>query len=84
MAKGRGYGAKAADEPKPVVDKGKLAALKTAKAAGSPLAGGGRSTTGLDAVTVANISIRDRKGGEAFDKAFEALEREARRAERAR
>jgi len=39
---------------------------------------------GLDAVTVANISIGDKKGGEAFDKAFEAPEREARRAERGR
>ncbi len=89
MAKGRGYGAKAADpkDPKAPAAKtgGKLDALAAGAKASSPLSSsGGRPTSGLDAVTVANINIRDPKGAEAFDKAWERMEAEAKRAERGR
>lgn len=88
MAKGRGFGSKAAKDDKDPKAKdkgaGKIEALRRGAASSSPLGrSGGRSSGGLDAATVANINIRDPKGGEAFDKAFEALERQARRAERA-
>lgn len=86
LAKGRGFGGpklEAKEEPKTGKGAEKIDALVRGRAAGSPLGGsGGRPSSGLDAATVANINIRDPKGGEAFDKAFEALERKAKRAER--
>lgn len=84
MAKGRGFGKPADPKPNdPAKGAGKLDAVKRGQAAASPLGGaGGRATSGLDVTTVANINIRDPKGAEAFDKAFEALERRAKAAER--
>lgn len=82
MAKGRGFG-KAEAKPEPKTDK--IEALQRGQQASSPLSRtAGRTTAGLDAVTVANIDIHTAKGAEAFDKAFEALERKAKAAERGR
>lgn len=80
LAKGRGFGKAAPADPK---KPGKLDALARGQRTTSPLSrSGGRPSNGLDAVTVSNINIRDPKGGEAFDKAWAAMEREAKRAER--
>lgn len=82
LAKGRGFGTKVADEPK---KPGKLDALARGQRTTSPLSrSGGRPSNGLDAVTVSNINIHDPKGAEAFDKAWAAMEREAKRNERGR
>lgn len=96
MAKGRGYGAKGgqAQAPaergadgrfKPAPTGGKLDTVANGQRATSPLGrAGGRPNPGLDARTIGNINIRDKKGGEAFDKAFAAYERQAKAAERGR
>ncbi|MBL8773886.1 MAG: hypothetical protein JNK30_21040 [Phenylobacterium sp.] len=86
MAKGRGYGKAAAKDGAEVKPGGgKLDALKRGQQASSPLSRtGGRTTASLDVATVANIDIHDAKGAEAFDKAFAALERRAKAAERGR
>lgn len=77
LAKGRGFGVKTPTDPK---KPSKLEALERGQRNASPLSRtGGRPSNGLDAVTVANINIRDPKGGEAFDKAWDAMEREATR-----
>lgn len=85
LAKGRGFGT---GKPGPGQGEqpGKVSKLdelaKGARAA-SPLSrSGGRPSNGLDATTVANINIRDPKGAEAFDKAWDAMEREAKRTAR--
>lgn len=79
LAKGRGFGTKANPTPDPKKPS-KLDALERGQRATSPLGrAGGRATNGLDAETIANINIRDPKGGEAFDKAWEAMERQQRR-----
>lgn len=94
MAKGRGYGAKGGQAPaerdaagrfKPALTGGKLDTVANGQRATSPLGrAGGRPNPGLDARTIGNINIRDKKGGEAFDKAFAAYERQAKAAERGR
>jgi len=96
MAKGRGYGAKGGQSQapaergadgrfKPAPAGGKLDTVANGQRATSPLGrAGGRPNPGLDARTIGSINIRDKKGGEAFDKAFEAYERQARAAERGR
>lgn len=84
LAKGRGFG-KATPPAAPAKKGGKLDALATAQRSASALSRtGGRPANGLDAATVANINIRTEKGGEAFDKAWAAMEAEARRNERGR
>jgi hypothetical protein len=77
MAKGRGYGkAAAADGATP--SKTKLGDVARGQRAASPLStGGGRAASGLDAATIANIDIRTKKGRESFERAFEAVERQA-------
>jgi hypothetical protein len=78
MAKGRGYGKKAADPKEPKAADTKLKDLARGSRATSPLSrAGGRAPTGLDAQTIASIDIRSKKGREAFEKAFDAMERQA-------
>lgn len=87
LAKARGFGKAKGEDPAPKGKPGKaqVSELIRGAKASSPLSrSGGRASTGLDAATVANINIRDRKGGEAFDAAFERMETEAKRAERGR
>jgi hypothetical protein len=84
LAKGRGFGTQGKGDP---IDPklaakgaaaGKLDALERGQRATSPLSrGGGRTPTGLDAATVGNINIRSREGKDAFEKAFDMLERQA-------
>lgn len=79
LAKGRGFGVKTPPTPDPKKPS-RLDALERGQRATSPLArSGGRPSNGLDAETISNINIRDPKGAEAFDKAWEAMERQARR-----
>lgn len=81
LAKGRGFGTQAAEpaaDPKLGKGAGKLDALERGQRATSPLSrGGGRAPAGLDAATVGNINIRSKAGADAFEKAFEQLERQA-------
>jgi hypothetical protein len=90
LAKGRGYvkGGKPAGEggqEKAKAGRDRVGELIRGAKAANPLGGGGgRPADGLDAATVANINIRDPKGAEAFDKAWERMEAEAKRAERSR
>lgn len=90
LAKGRGYGAAAAepakviaDPVKEVKDTGKLADLVRGQRATSPLSSaGGRAPAELDAATIGNISIRSKEGKDAFEKAFDKLEQQAKAAGR--
>lgn len=78
LAKGRGYSGQAADPGRVGKEKGKLADVARGQRATSPLSqGGGRTPAGLDATTVGNINIRSKEGAAAFEKAFDALERQA-------
>lgn len=82
LAKGRGFGAQAAD-PKLGKGAGKLDALERGQRATSPLSrGGGRAPAGLDAATVGNINIRSKAGAAAFEAAFDKLEAQAKAASR--
>lgn len=76
LAKGRGYGGEKG--------KAKLETLAQGARRTSPLRSGGRASNGIDAATVANINIRSRKGGEDFDKAWAAMEAQAKAGERGR
>lgn len=85
LAKGRGYGQKTPDPKGEAKPGGKIEALQRGQQASSALSRtAGRATAGLDVATIANIDIHTKKGAEAFDKAFEALERRAKAAERGR
>lgn len=86
LAKGRGFGQKGAvadpKDPKPGKGSGKLADIARGARSASPLqrAGGGGGK-GLDASTVSGINIRSKEGRDAFSKAFDAIERAAKKAE---
>jgi hypothetical protein len=89
LSKERGFGktpaakdGKAGDAAKD--GKGKIGDLIRGAKATNPTAGASRGAAELDAATVARINIHDPKGGEAFDKAFERLEKQMKAAERGR
>lgn len=84
----RGYKAKG-PAPKPGErqgqEPGKQSALERVRAGqrlGSPLSRAGKAGRGVDPSVLARVDIRDRKGGEAFDKGFEEYERAERARER--
>ncbi len=47
--------------------------IRAGQGASSPLSRGGNRAAGLDPATVANINIRDPKGAEAFDRAWDEM-----------
>jgi len=81
-AKGRGYAkGKAAPADADKADKGAGSKLKDiargARATSALQTGGGRSSTGVDAETIARINIRTPEGRAAFQREFAKLEQEA-------
>ena len=85
LAKGRGYKGSAQASSTPGSNPNLDRIRSGVKSAQSPLArNGGTGARGVDPASVARINIHSKEGGDAFDKAWAVMERQAKAAERGR